>query len=491
MFHVQPLSQMDPGWKDHLLGMSTTSTIGKFGCLLTSMTMVANGFGSQETPASLNDKLKACNGFIVDDIMPGLLGTVTPQAKYQKRIRCNNPPAPLGEIDAALAAGLPVVVMVDYSPVPGIQDHWIVLLDKVGNDYLIQDPWPYPGETQPVLLTQRYGFGGAPDHIILDAIFYTGNAPAPTPTPVPVPTPTPTPNPTPAPTPTPSPVTPTPPPAGGLVVYAAADDLALRTSPVMTPNTLIERMPIGAKMLVLEDATQARSKIGQNNSWLNVRLDSDGKQGYVAAWFVSLTEEDIPVVPSQPAPTPGPATGGLVVYATTDGLAVRSQPVISNTTLIKRVSQNTPFTVLDPASQAQAKLGVNGQWLHVQDLQGAQGYVAAWYLSTSQQTPALGVSPKDPNAPPPVPSPSSPLIVRTTDAGLALRSQPVIAGTTLIKRLPAETDLVVLEPEAAAEAKIGVVNQWINVKDINGTAGYVAAWYVVKSPLPVPAPGTP
>ena len=45
MFTVQPLSQMDPRWKDNKLGLDRTSTIGKYGCLLTSMTMVANGFG--------------------------------------------------------------------------------------------------------------------------------------------------------------------------------------------------------------------------------------------------------------------------------------------------------------------------------------------------------------------------------------------------------------------------------------------------------------
>jgi hypothetical protein len=34
--------------------------------------------------------------------------------------------------------------------------------------------------------------------------------------------------------------------------------------------------------------------------------------------------------------------------------------------------------------------------------------------------------------------------------------------------------------EANAEAKVGVFNQWLNVRDSSGTEGYVAAWYVQK-----------
>lgn len=465
MFQLQPLSQMDPRWKSHLLGLDQVSTIGKYGCLLTSMTMVANGFGANETPDTMNDKMVAAHGFIDDLVYPGTMPAVIPQVKFGKRISCNNPPAPMIEIDSALAAGLPVIIKVDYSPVSGIQDHWIVLVDKVGNDYAIQDPWPYPAETRQVLLTSRYGFAGAPDHIILDTIFYTGIAAKPAP-----------------------PANPIPVPADPLVVYAAADQLAVRTQPQMVDSTLLERVPQGAKFLALEDKAAAQAKVGQVNSWIQVQVDADKVQGLVAAWYVTFTSPEAPA-PVPPQPPTDSKTAPLVVYSTTDGLAFRSQPVIADANLLKRVSQGTQFSVLEAADPAKAKIGVQDQWLNVQDVQGGQGYVAAWYVSLTPAPPSLGVTPA-PSAPvtPPPAVPPGPLAVRTTDAGLALRSQPVISPDTLVKRLAMDADLVVLEPADGALAKIGVTGQWLNVRDITGAAGYVAAWYVVKSPLPGPTP---
>jgi hypothetical protein len=470
MFQLQPLSQMDPRWKDHLLGLDQSSTIGKYGCLLTSMTMVANGLGASETPASLNDKMKAAGGFIDDLIIPGAMPGVVPKVRYSRRIQCNNPPAPLGEIDSALLAGLPVIIKVDYSPVTGIQDHWIVLVDKQGSDYVIQDPWPYPAETKQVLLTTRYGFAGAPDRIILDTLFYTGAA-APKPKP---------------------PANLLPVPANPLVVYAAAEDLALRAQPIVTEETLIERIALGARLLALEDSSGARAKVGQMNNWIQVQVDADGQQGYVAAWFVTLSQQEVPEVnmlQAQPTGQPDPQTTALVVYSTGDGLALRSQPVISDTTLVKRVSQNTQFSVLDPSDMAKARIGVQGQWLNVQDVQGAKGYVAAWYVSLTPADALLGVDPvSQPMVTTSTPAPGEPLSVRTTDEGVALRSQPVIAAATLIKRLPIGSDLAVIEPAAGAQAKIGAAGQWLKVRDITGNEGYIAAWYVVKSPLPTSTP---
>jgi hypothetical protein len=394
-----------------------------------------------------------------------------PQVRFNKRIQCNNPPAPMGEIDSALGAGLPVIIKVDYSPVGGIQDHWIVLVDKQGSDYLIQDPWPYPAETSPVLLTKRYGFAGSPDHIILDTLFYTGSAQSQKLVP---------------------PANPKPLPANALVVYSIADGLAVRTQPLVSDQTLIERIGMGAKLIVLEDPAAAQGKIGQQNTWLSVQVDADQQQGMVAAWYVSLNAQEVPQVPDQTHPVVPPVNAGkpagLIVYAATDGLALRTQSVISPATLLKRVSLNTQFISQEPDGQTLAKIGVDGQWLSVMDVGGAHGVVAAWYLSSTPQDPTLGVLPVQP--PPavpvaqPLPRSGAPLTVRTTDEGVALRTAAVISPSTLIKRLSIGTDLVVLEDAAQASAKVGMVNQWLNVRDISGSVGFVAAWYVVKSPLP-------
>lgn len=467
MFKVQSYSQMDPRWKDDPLGLDNSTTIGKFGCLLTCMTMVADGFGNDVTPQALNEKMKAAGGFQGALVIPAVLPNVLPGIRYQKYIQCNNPPAPIADIDATLDAGLPVIVEVDYSPAPGMQNHWIVLYDRQGDDYFIQDPWPYPVESKKVTLTSRYGFAGAPKKIIKGAIWLAGvqksqssvSKAKPIPKPV---------------------------PADAITVYSTADGLALRSQPYVADDNLITRLPLQAEFKVLEPPAQAASKIGQANQWLEVQEVPGGDQGYVAAWYVSESNDTPPEVetPIIPIPQPASASQNLVVYATADGLALRSQPVVSDTTLIKRVPQNAEFVLLDPPGQARAKIGVQNQWLKVRDIASDQGYVAAWYVDTSRQEPALGAFEKG-TAPSPAASPAGDkLVVRSTADGLALRSQPVISDATLVKREPLSAELLVLEPLSQAEAKIGVVNQWLNVQDVNGDKGYVAAWYVVKSPTP-------
>lgn len=61
--------------------------------------------------------------------------------------------------------------------------------------------------------------------------------------------------------------------------------------------------------------------------------------------------------------------------------------------------------------------------------------------------------------------------------GLRLRSQATIHSDTLAFEAPG-AQLTVLEAESSARPKIGVNNQWLSVRDANGLAGYVAAWYV-------------
>src|SRR5262245_20671092 len=80
--------------------------------------------------------------------------------------------------------------------------------------------------------------------------------------------------------------------------------------------------------------------------------------------------------------------------------------------------------------------------------------------------------------------------------GLRLRAQPTTASNTLAFEAPG-TVLTVLEAEGTARAKLGVYNQWIQVRDANALEGYVAAWYVevapaaAATPAPAPAVSTP
>ena len=73
--------------------------------------------------------------------------------------------------------------------------------------------------------------------------------------------------------------------------------LNVRSAPSAS-GTLIT-VPDKATLDVLEAADIARDKIGQQGQWLRVRT-SDGKEGYVAAWYLRLPD-------SSPTPISPPA----------------------------------------------------------------------------------------------------------------------------------------------------------------------------------------
>jgi hypothetical protein len=128
--------------------------------------------------------------------------------------------------------------------------------------------------------------------------------------------------------------------------------------------------------------------------------------------------------------------------------------------------------VLEPPTQALPKIGQLNQWLNVRDASGTQGYIAAWFVELPPgSTPA--------SAPKPAPDPAALTVIVSSQAsaGLRLRDQPSSNGNILEVLMPG-TAMTVLEPAAAARSKIGVVNQWLNVKLQGGMIGYVAAWYV-------------
>jgi hypothetical protein len=221
-----------------------------------------------------------------------------------------------------------------------------------------------------------------------------------------------------------------------------------------------------------------------------VQETQEGYEGYVAAWYVSEKAEPTPLPESKPTPeqkpTPPPVSGtpGGVLYAIVDGLAMRDKPNLDTSRVLKRVPLNAQFAVQEPLTQVDPKLGMQNQWLLVRDIEGDQGYVAAWYVSRFRQE-AVGVYPKVGTPVGPTTAPDK-LVVRAAEDGLALRKQPVISEATLIKRYSLASEFLVLEPVAQAEGKIGSVNQWFKVRDVEGLEGYIAAWYVTRRPAPPP-----
>ncbi len=446
MFSFTKFSQQDPQWKNQKMGFKPGATIGNLGCLLTDLTMVATGFGFDETPATLCTKLAALGpnvGFIEEKVVPAALPQVLPGMIFRDFLECRQTPAPMDRIDAALAAGWPVIVEVDYSPATGLQNHWLVLYGTQNGDYLLQDPWPNPPDAGPVLLSSsRYAFAGKPAQIITSVVWLEGPRPH------------------------------IAKPAGAVSVYTIEDGLALRSQPAIDPQNLLKREALLAELFSLEPLDVTLQKVGEANQWLNVQ-DEDGVQGFAAAWYLS-TKRAVP----GPAPLPTPPPGGaLTVYTTVDQLALRSQPTVDPANLVKRLAVGSPLNVLDAPGQAAAKIGVVNAWLNVQEPGGTAGYAAAWYVSLARP---VGLGPL--TTPPPQPPVAAPpeLHVQATVPALALRSQPVISPDTLVKRLATGADLVVTEPADSALKKIGANDQWIQVRDSVGATGYVAAWYVKK-----------
>lgn len=357
--------QNDPQWKDVKIGTDAHMTIGMVGCLLTSLTMVMNHFGAKETPLSLNQRMVASGGFNGAWIKSAMVPSQYPQlgVKRQKYVECKNKPAPMADIDTGLAAGSLVVVQVDREEDRAFEDedgHWVVLVQKEGDDYLMWDPWQKQGA--PDTLVARYGFGyKKPEEIVQAAIWHgTGEMPKTED----------------------KPAAPSPPatPAAGddqpMAVKPAVDQLTLRRTAVIEPGNVMKTLSARDVLRVLDPPSAARGQIGRQGQWLRVR-EPQGSEGYVAAWLVQETA--VAETAGSPQREQQPAAK-LQVKINAESVSFRSEPRVADDTLISYLPQGTVLQVIEGGTPA-SKIGVNGQWLQVQTEAGQQGYVAAWLVA--------------------------------------------------------------------------------------------------------------
>ncbi len=371
-FKLVYYSQQDARWKNDILGFGDPGdTIGYVGCALTSVAMLLSGHGYTETPKTLNQKLKNVNGFVSAAIVWGAVSQIYPKVSLKSFIPCTNSAAPLAQIDAALAAGQPAIVMVDSSPASGLQTHWVVLYAREGGDYLMLDPWPYQTDvTKKTYLMPRYAQGKDLQHAIAHVILYDviGSG-GPTPTP-----------------PTDGSVS-----GGGASARVKADvtwGLNLRSSiDTSTTANVIAVEPSGTELTIVE--TDGASKIGAVNQWIRVR-DAQGHEGYAAAWYLEKAAATEPVPVKEPAPgptseppatasTPSPASAPtpepqkLMVVVKSGGAKVYQ--TASKGQVVSTEKSGARLVVVEAASKATAKIGVGGKWLNVKASNGKRGYV--------------------------------------------------------------------------------------------------------------------
>lgn len=150
-------SQRDPRWSDIPLGNYGGQTIGEAGCLITSVaSALCDLTGDPWTPGLLDAWLCDHNGYQSGNLYSwyavGALGLTVAHL-----IECLLVPAPIDQIETALAAGQAVIAEVDWSPGGEVDQHWVRVLEVLdgGRDLLLTDPWGLPGE-EICRLSERY-----------------------------------------------------------------------------------------------------------------------------------------------------------------------------------------------------------------------------------------------------------------------------------------------------------------------------------------------
>ena len=278
--------QNDSQWKDEPLGEQTEETIGSWGGLLTAMTVVVNQAGYEETPQSLNKKIVANNGYIGALALPAILQILFPCIKYRGFYDCSDYAAPLERIDSALEAGHMVLVQVDWNPKAGINTHWVLLVERQGNDFLIFDPYRYKGDKPGslVLLTERYNYRGEDSNQSITAVIwyeivrFTEHDDATEQHEI---------------------------ADSGedismkqtaeeskiedekIILLPTVDGLTFRREPKIQVDNQIRKLKIDDQLIPDESLTEVIEKVGVQGYWIRVR-DRDGIEGYVAAWYVRL-----------------------------------------------------------------------------------------------------------------------------------------------------------------------------------------------------------
>ena len=394
-FQLVYYSQQDPKWKQDILGFGDPGdTIGYVGCALTSVAMLISGHGFIETPKTLNQKLKNVNGFASAGIRWGSVSQIYPQINMKSFISCASTDAPLAQIDASIAAGQPVIVMVDSTPAPGLSTHWVVLYAKEGSDYLMLDPWPYQTDVnKKTYLMPRYSQGNPLKRSIMHVIIYeafnasggiaqpnsssTTSAGQAQPTTDPVST-------------------------SGLSARVKADVVAglnIRSS-IDTSSTknIVISVPAGTLLSLLSADDYA--KIGAVNQWVRVR-DSKGHEGFCAAWYLEKAQTATPVVETVPVSTPvveapavitsTPATPTpyqliVVVGARVGKFGAKVYETESvKSHVVSTEKMRAKLVVIEDVSKARPKIGKVGKWLSVQTKEGKKGFVKAELVALAEE----------------------------------------------------------------------------------------------------------
>jgi len=129
---VKPIGQRDKRWKNEKLGQGVGS-IGAYGCLLVSYTMLLNYFGEKRTPFQVNEEMKNAGGYAgkTKNLWVWAMADKVYGTEYGGSFAWNN-----SGVLNWLKKGVPVIVKVDGRPIGGLS-HYVVAI----GEGKICDPW--------------------------------------------------------------------------------------------------------------------------------------------------------------------------------------------------------------------------------------------------------------------------------------------------------------------------------------------------------------
>jgi hypothetical protein len=137
-------SQNDSRWKSVLLGFGT-GTIGQYGCFVTAYANLLTYYGHNTTPLQMNDIMKERKWFT--GTSKNLVANhQVPQTLYPSEIKWVEDkqwpnPVDWNYFNDANDINILYIIKLDSSPAAGVQDHFVLVQGKKGNDLLIDDPW--------------------------------------------------------------------------------------------------------------------------------------------------------------------------------------------------------------------------------------------------------------------------------------------------------------------------------------------------------------
>ncbi len=134
-------NQRDGQWGNQMIGLSDGS-MAEYGCLVTSMAIVASHYGKSLTPG----QIAASSSPFFGTTAYMLQGTWSANGVTMNRTRLGSS---LSLIDEELNAGRPVIVGIYGGP-----DHFLVIKGKEGGDYIMHDPFPEGGAN--IKFTSKY-----------------------------------------------------------------------------------------------------------------------------------------------------------------------------------------------------------------------------------------------------------------------------------------------------------------------------------------------